>query len=105
MKNISITDAYSGEEALELIQNHRYDYIFLDNQMDGLSGLETCEKMLHVEENRSNAAPVILMTAGSMEREEYVSYGFAGYIQKPMDRTNVFRMLKTMEGGNVDATT
>ncbi|MCR4999950.1 MAG: response regulator [Lachnospiraceae bacterium] len=104
-ENISITDAYSGEEALELIQNHRYDYIFLDNQMDGLSGLETCEKMLHAEESRSNAAPVILMTAGSMEREEYVSYGFAGYIQKPMDRTNVFRMLKTMEGGDVDATT
>ena len=44
-KNYEVTPATSGDEALDLIKGNRYDLVFLDENMPGLSGLETLSKI------------------------------------------------------------
>ena len=40
-KNYSVVTCKSGQEALEEIEKSRFDIVFLDENMPGLSGLET----------------------------------------------------------------
>ena len=40
-KGYNLTPAKSGDEALDILQNSKFDLIFLDENMPGLTGLET----------------------------------------------------------------
>ena len=55
--------AENGEAAMALVSHIRYDAIFLDVQMPGMDGFETCTKIRGTELNR--ATPVIFVTSHS----------------------------------------
>ena len=40
-KGYDLTSAKSGDEALEILEENKFDLIFLDENMPGLTGLET----------------------------------------------------------------
>ena len=40
-KGYHLTPAKSGDQALDILQENKFDLIFLDENMPGLSGLET----------------------------------------------------------------
>ena len=45
-KGYEIETAYNGNDALELVKNNFFDIIFLDENMPGLSGLETLREII-----------------------------------------------------------
>ena len=51
----------SGEAALELLEERRFDLILLDLMMPGLSGLETLERLK--ASTRLRTIPVIMLSA------------------------------------------
>jgi DNA-binding response OmpR family regulator len=55
--------AENGEAAMALVSHIKYDAIFLDVQMPGMDGFETCKKIHGTELNR--AAPVVFVTCHS----------------------------------------
>jgi CheY-like chemotaxis protein len=55
--------AENGEAAMALVSHIRYDAIFLDVQMPGMDGFETCTKIHGTELNRST--PVVFVTCQS----------------------------------------
>jgi CheY-like chemotaxis protein len=55
--------AENGEAAMALVSHIRYDAIFLDVQMPGMNGFETCTKIHSTELNRST--PVVFVTCQS----------------------------------------
>jgi CheY-like chemotaxis protein len=55
--------AENGEAAMALVSQIRYDAIFLDVQMPGMDGFETCAKIRRTELNR--ATPVVFVTSHS----------------------------------------
>ena len=55
--------AENGEAAIALVSHIRYDAIFLDVQMPGMNGFETCAKIHRTELNR--ATPVVFVTCQS----------------------------------------
>jgi len=55
--------AENGEAAMALVSQIRYDAIFLDVQMPGMDGFETCTKIHGTELNR--ATPVVFVTCQS----------------------------------------
>lgn len=85
-QNAYLTDfCFSGEDALEKVQNDRYDLVLLDVYMGkGMDGYETCEKIRALQPN----LPVILVTA--MQDDESVNRGFeagsSDYIKKPVSK-------------------
>ncbi|MCR5683903.1 MAG: response regulator [Lachnospiraceae bacterium] len=78
-----ITTAASGEEALEKIKYGDFNMVLLDHMMPGMDGLETIAKIRETHPD----LPVYALTANSSAGgdEFYKSYGFDGYLAKPID--------------------
>jgi CheY-like chemotaxis protein len=83
MRGFSVASAFSGEQALELLQRDSADVILLDILLPGLSGIEVLKrvKALHPR------AQVIMVTALDRDdlRIEAHRYGASGYVTKPFD--------------------
>lgn len=86
-RQYQVLTAGSGEEGLRLAEQENPQVIFLDNRMEGLSGLETLQH-LH---SRVPAAKVILMTAygATQTAIEAMKFGAFEYILKPFDINKV----------------
>lgn len=48
-KGYEIETAYNGNDALELVKSNFFDIIFLDENMPGLSGLETLREIKKIK--------------------------------------------------------
>ena len=77
-----LSQAASGEEALEILGTETFDLVLLDWRMPTLSGIE----VLKVMRGKGNETPVIMVTseAGREQVLEAVSAGANSYIIKPL---------------------
>jgi len=75
-----VTDARSGEEALDLIRRERVELVLLDVNLPGMSGFETCSEI-----RRTSGVPVIMLTVRNSERDKVQAFdaGADDYIVKP----------------------
>ena len=62
-KNYTVTTAQSGTEALEEITKENFDIVFLDENMPGLTGLET---LAEIKEHQASL-PVVMITKSEEE--------------------------------------
>ncbi len=75
-----ITEAKTGEEAIEMIRKERPDLILLDVNMPGMGGLEACREI-----RRAFDAPIIMLTIRNAERDKVAALdaGADDYVVKP----------------------
>jgi two-component system KDP operon response regulator KdpE len=77
-----VSDAESGEAALELVRAEKFDLILLDVNMPGMSGLETCRAM----RARSDVSILMLTVRDRTgDKVEALDAGADGYVTKPFD--------------------
>jgi len=89
--------AVSGREAIELVKNHNYDLIFLDQMMPEMDGIETAAAIRKLEIKNEELGksvkrtPIIAMTANALRgmEEFYLEKGFQGYILKPINHESL----------------
>src|SRR5690348_16956249 len=76
----SVSEARSGEEAVEKIRQEKIDLILLDVNMPGMSGMEACAEI-----RRSCDAPIIMLTVRDSERDKVqaLDAGADDYVVKP----------------------
>jgi two-component system, OmpR family, KDP operon response regulator KdpE len=76
----TVTEARTGDEALEQIRNERPDLILLDVNMPGISGLETCREI-----RATTDIPVIMLTVRNTEHDKVqaLDAGADDYVVKP----------------------
>lgn len=101
---VKLTACMSGEEALELVKNNRYDVILLDHMMPVMDGIETLAHMRSMPGNQSEFAAVIALTANAVSgaREMYMEKGFDDYMSKPINGKLLEEMLaKHLPSGKV----
>ena len=81
-----IHEADSGKKCLELVQNNKYDIIFMDHMMPEMDGVETLHALQNLPGNLSKGCPVIILTANAISgaREMYLSEGFDDFLSKPI---------------------
>ena len=86
MRGFSVISAFSGEEALERLQENPPDVILLDILLPGLSGIEVLRRVKKLHPR----ARVIVVTALDQADIRYQAqhYGAAAYITKPFDFSN-----------------
>ena len=83
MKGFSVSSTFSGEEAMERLNQSEVDVILLDILLPGVSGLEV---LRHAKVRHPNATVVMVTSLDQMEiRQEAHSCGAAAYITKPFD--------------------
>ena len=77
--------AFSGEEALQVLDQSAPDLIILDLMLPGMDGYEVCR--LIQADTRLNHIPVIMLTARSAVPNKVMGYqrGADDYIVKPFD--------------------
>ena len=92
--NPDIDEAESGIECLEKAKSNTYDLILMDDMMPEMNGTETLERLL---DDSSFTTPVVALTANAIEgmKEKYLSAGFNDYLSKPIDKTELKRVLQT----------
>ncbi|MBR4153705.1 MAG: response regulator [Selenomonadaceae bacterium] len=86
--------AESGQQGIELAKKNFYDIIFLDNMMPVMNGIETFHKMRQ-EKILDDKTKVIMLTASAIAgmRETYLREGFDDYLSKPIDVSELEKML------------
>lgn len=91
-KNYDVTTAKSGSEALEVIKTINFDIVFLDENMPGLSGLETLSEI----KERQASIPVVMITKSEEEyiMEEAIGAKIADYLIKPVNPNQILLSLK-----------
>ncbi len=91
-KNYAVTTAQSGTEALEEIDNQRFDIVFLDENMPGLTGLETLAEI----KEKEATLPVVMITKSEEEyiMEEAIGQKIADYLIKPVNPNQILLSLK-----------
>ncbi len=91
-KGYEVTCASNGTDAVDLCREHSFDLVLLDEQMPGLSGLETLQKIKEV----SPATPVVMVTKSEEENimEQAIGQKIADYLIKPVNPNQILLTLK-----------
>ncbi len=91
-KGYQVSTANNGVDALDMIDKTLYDVVFLDENMPGLSGLET---LTELKEKRRHL-PVIMITKSEEENlmEEAIGNQIADYLIKPLNPNQILLSLK-----------
>jgi two-component system sensor histidine kinase BarA len=82
---LHLTQATSGEEALQFAQQHEYDLILMDIQMPGMDGIAATKAIRKTQLNIGT--PIVALTAHAFkqDREQFLNSGFDDFIPKPID--------------------
>lgn len=91
-KGYEIIPAMSGQDAIDACKQRAVNIVFLDEQMPGLSGIETLQilKEAHPE------LPVVMITKSEEERimEQAIGQQIADYLIKPVNPSQILLCLK-----------
>ena len=91
-KNYTVTTCKSGAEALEALDDTLFDIVFLDENMPGLTGIETLNEI----KNKQDTLPVVMITKSEEEyiMEEAIGSKIADYLIKPVNPNQILLSLK-----------
>ncbi|MFH0990757.1 MAG: response regulator [bacterium] len=97
-RKILVLDGYSidtvetGSEALGLIQQHHYDFLFTDLKMPGMTGEEVAKSVKHLRPD----IDVIIVTgyATVQSAVECMKHGAMDYVQKPFTENELIELVK-----------
>jgi CheY-like chemotaxis protein len=91
-KGYNVTPCTNGADAIEICKENVFDIIFLDENMPGLSGLET----LSTIKSFRPSMPIIMITKSEEEyiMEEAIGNKIADYLIKPVNPNQILLSLK-----------
>ncbi|WP_347053413.1 bifunctional response regulator/alkaline phosphatase family protein [Flavobacterium olei] len=91
-KNYEVTTCNNGLDAIALFEEDNFDIVFLDENMPGMSGLETLSEM----KEKKSAIPMIMITKSEEEyiMEEAIGSKIADYLIKPVNPNQILLSLK-----------
>ena len=80
MHGYVISEATTGEDAIESVRKNHPDLVLLDVNMPGMGGIEACREI-----RRSSDAPIIMLTVRNAERDKVAALdaGADDYVVKP----------------------
>lgn len=83
IREINVSTALNGDEAIKLVEENNFDIIVLDVQMPGKSGTETLAEIKNIEK----LAQVIMLTGHATVESaiEGMKNGAYDYLMKPTD--------------------
>ena len=91
-KGYSVITSNSGGEAIDLLKSNDVDIVFLDEQMPGLSGVETLIQI----KNLYPGLPVVMITKSEEESimEDAIGSKISDYLIKPVNPNQILLCLK-----------
>ncbi len=93
---IKVTSAMSGAEAIEKMTAADYDFVFMDHMMPEMDGVETMHRIRRIPGTYYQKVPIVALTANAVAgtREIMLAEGFDDFLEKPIERSVLERVLK-----------
>ncbi|MGZ5244384.1 MAG: T9SS response regulator signal transducer PorX [Bacteroidia bacterium] len=93
-KGYEITQSKSGDEAIEQAQETHFDIVFLDENMPGLSGLETLVKIKAIQPD----VPIVMITKSEEEflMDDAIGSQISDYLIKPVNPKQILLSIKKL---------
>lgn len=93
-RGYDVTTATGGHDVLELIEKNPFDLIILDENMPGLTGLETLSRI----KQRLPHTPVVMITKSEEENimNQAIGNKIADYLIKPVNPNQILLSLKRL---------
>ena len=91
-KGYHVTTATNGSDAIDLFDDENFDIVFLDENMPGITGLETLAEL----KEKKSTVPVIMITKSEEEyiMDEAIGSKIADYLIKPVNPNQILLSLK-----------
>jgi DNA-binding LytR/AlgR family response regulator len=82
-----VAEARNGLEAVQLVEEHRPDIVFLDIRMPGLTGVEAARRIAQMPTDDDAMLPeIVFITAYDEYAVQAFEQGVADYVLKPAER-------------------
>jgi CheY-like chemotaxis protein len=96
-KGYSVDKVTNGVDAIEKVKENNYDVIFLDENMPGISGIETLAQIKVLKPD----VPVVMITKSEEEHimEDAIGNQIADYLIKPVNSHQILLSLKRLLDG------
>lgn len=104
---MTVETASSGEECIKIFGDRDYDIVFMDYRMPGLDGVETLKKLKEIYPEKAGRIPIIALTASAIlgDREKLLEAGFSDYLSKPVNISEMEKMLTKHIGADLENST
>lgn len=91
-KNYLVETANNGNEAVESVKRQSFDIILLDENMPGMSGLETLNEI----KNLNTSIPIVMITKSEEEyiMDEAIGSKISDYLIKPVNPRQILLSIK-----------
>lgn len=91
-KGYSVETANNGHDAIEMVEVKEFDLVFLDENMPGLSGLETLAQIKNIR----YSIPVVMITKSEEEyiMDEAIGSKIDDYLIKPVNPKQILMAIK-----------
>ncbi len=91
-KGYEVTTASNGTDAIDLCRDNSFDLVLLDEQMPGLSGLETLQRIKEI----TPSTPIVMVTKSEEENimNQAIGQKIADYLIKPVNPNQILLTLK-----------
>ena len=91
-KGYNVIPVVSGNEAIEVLENQIVDIVFLDENMPGLSGIDTLKRMKTINQH----VPIVMITKSEEENimEDAIGGNISDYLIKPVNPNQILLCLK-----------
>ncbi|UCF04304.1 MAG: bifunctional response regulator/alkaline phosphatase family protein [bacterium] len=93
-KGYDVRGVASGDEAIGVLRDERFDLILLDETMPGKSGLETLQEIKEIDSN----LPIIMITKNEAENlmEQAIGMKIDDYLLKPINPLQIYSAAKRL---------
>ena len=95
-RQLEITLAKGGDEALKLTADRVYDLILLDLLMPGSGGIEVLTRIRAASANRKTPVIIVSVMADAPTKVACASLGVSNYLVKPIDREAVLAAVNSV---------
>jgi CheY-like chemotaxis protein len=91
-----VDTAFSGLEALDMVQETKYDIIFMDHMMPMMDGVDATRLIRELPGEYYKNVPIIALTANVVGdvRSMFLECGMNDFLAKPLDYKEIERVFK-----------
>lgn len=94
--HMCITVSSGAREAITLIENNKYDIVFMDHMMPDIDGIEATHMIREKEGEYYKKLPIIALTANAVNnaKEMFIREGMSDFVAKPIEMLDITAKLK-----------